>query len=166
MRREEIKQIAVDMVKQKGLINLSRNELCAKANIPDGSWSHVMGCSFSDFVAELQDMGIAQNAVPVSKRRVPAAMRKQQILEVAINEAKKSHYNKITRDGVAEAAGVSMGLVTKYFGTMQQLRTQVIRHAVKQSIIEIIAQGIASNDDRAKKASQEDKQKAIELLTE
>lgn len=165
MKREKVKAVAVAMVRESGLINLSRRELCEQADIPDGSFPHIMECNFSQFVEELRAMNIEENArACVSKSRVPAAMRKEHILGVAIELAIRDGYNKITRDGIAEAAGVSMGLVTKYFGTMIQLKRDVIRAAIKQEIPEIIAQGLANGDDRARKASAELKAKAATIL--
>lgn len=164
MKREQVKAVAVSMVKEAGLINLSRRELCERAGIPDGSFPHVMGCTFTEFVAELREENVEQGHAPVSKRRAPAALRKEQLLDTAIELAIEGNYSKTTRDAIAERAGVSMGLVTKYFGTMQQLRTEIMRAAVKRGISHIIAQGLANGDDRASKAPAELKAKAATLL--
>lgn len=164
MNREQVKQTAIAMVQETGLINLSRRDLCDRAGIPDGSFPHVMGCNFADFVSELKGEGHDGAAYPVSKSRANPALRKDQILNVAIGLAKEQGYHKITRDGVAGAAGVSMGLVTRYFGTMKQLKKAVIRAAVKQGIPEIVAQGLANGDDHAKKAPAELKAEAATLL--
>jgi len=164
MKREQVTAVAVAMVKEAGLINLSRKELCERAGIPDGSFPHVMECNFSEFVEELRGMDIVAAIIPVSKSRVPAAMRKEHILGVAVDLAKQQSYNKITRDGVAEKAGVSMGLVTKYFGTMNQLKNDVVRYAIKNEVVEIVAQCVANQHPKAKKLSPELKTKAIEFL--
>lgn len=164
MKREEVKQVAARMVKGYGLINLSRRELCERAGIPDGSFPHIMGCNFADFVEELKLEGVEGTHHAVSKTRANPELRKDHILNVAVSMAKTTGYNKITRDKIAESAGVSMGLVTRYFGTMGQLRTAIMRRAVKQGITEIIAQGLANGDDHAKKASPELKAVAVELL--
>lgn len=164
MKREQVKAVAVEMVKEAGLINLTRRELCDRAGIPDGSFPHVMGCTFAEFVEELRNENIEQGMAPVSKRRAPAALRKEQLLDVAIELAVEDNYAKITRDLVAEKAGVSMGLVTKYFGTMNQLKKEVMRAAVKRGIASIIAQGLANGDERAKKAPAELKAEAATLI--
>lgn len=164
MNRQQVKETAIAMVKKAGLINLSRRKLCESAGIPDGSFPHIMGCNFADFVEELRKEGISTPDVPVSKSRANPALRKDQILTVAIEMAKEQGYHKITRDAVAECAGVSMGLVTRYFGTMKQLKTAVMRTAVKQGIPEIVAQGLANGDDHAKKAPAELKAEAATLL--
>jgi len=155
MKREHVKETAVAMVREAGLINLSRRELCDRAGIPDGSFPHVMGCNFADFVEELREDGVEQSVAPVSKRRANPALRKDYILAVAVDMAKGVGYHKLTRDAVAEKAGVSMGLVTRYFGTMKQLRRDVMRRAIKENIPEIVAQGLANGDDHAKKAPAE-----------
>lgn len=164
MNREQVKQTAIAMVQEIGLINLSRRELCDRAGVPDGSFPHVMGCNFANFVKELKDEGHDGATYPVSKSRTNPGLRKAQILTVAIELAKEKGYREITRDGVAESAGVSMGLVTRYFGTMKQLKTAVMRSAVKQGIPEIVAQGLANGDAHAKKASVELKARAATLL--
>lgn len=163
MKREQVKQTALEMVKEAGLINLSRSALCERAGIPDGSFPHVMGCNFSEFVEELRDQSDDQTRA-VTKNRANPALRKEQILKVAISQAKERGYNKVTRDGIAEGAGVSMGLVTRYFGTMKNLRRDIIRYAISNDVAEIIAQGLANGDDHARKAPAELKAKAATLL--
>lgn len=164
MKRKQVKAAAIKMVKESGLINLARRELCDRAGIPDGSFPHVMGCTFAKFVEELRKENIEQGIAPVSKRRAPATLRKEQLLEVAIKLSVEDNYAKITRHLVAEKAGVSMGLVTKYFGTMNHLKKEVMRAAVKRGIASIIAQGLANGDERAKKAPTELKSEAIKLI--
>ena len=80
MKREKVKAVAIDMVKERGLINLARRELCERAGIPDGSFPHVMECTFTEFVEELRADNVEQGPAPVSKRRAPAALRKEHLL--------------------------------------------------------------------------------------
>lgn len=166
MKRERVKEVATSMVETFGLINLSRRELCERAGIPDGSFPHVMGCTFAEFITELRHEDIKEMSHDVVKSRVSPELRKDHILNTAINMSKVGSYDTITRDKIAESAGVSMGLVTRYFGTMKQLRVAVMRRAVKRGILEIIAQGLAKGDPQAKKASPELKAKSAALLAD
>lgn len=163
-QREEIKEVAVCMVKGQGLINLSRRELCEKSGIPDGSFPHIMGCNFADFVEELKLENIQEIAHSVSKTRANPKLRRDHILKVAVEMAKKDGYHKITRDNIAKEAGVSMGLITRYFNTMPQLRRCIVCYAITFKVAEIIAQGLANGDDHAKKAPVELKAEAATLL--
>lgn len=154
-QRERVKAAALIMVKESGLINLSRRGLCERAGIPDGSFPFIMGCNFIEFTAKLK-IETDDNAIySVSKSRTNPALRRDQILNVAIKMAKSIGYNKVTRDGLAESAGISTGLVNNYFGTMPQLKRAIMRTAVAKGIPEIIAQGLANNDKHAMKASPE-----------
>jgi len=90
--------------------------------------------------------------------------RRDAIMAVAVDLARVNGYNKITRDAIADQAGVSMGLVTRYFGTMNQLRRAIMRHAIDGGVVEIVAQGLAIGDEHAKKASPELKQQASNFL--
>ena len=100
----------------------------------------------------------------MTKKRQNPEARKDQILVAAVELAKEVGYNVMTRDAIAIKAGVSMGLVTHYFETMTQLRRLVMRYARNNDIAEIVAQGIANQDEHARKAPPELKAKAIELL--
>jgi len=164
MKREHVKSVAIEMAKRSGLINLSRRELCERAGIPDGSFPHVMGCTFTEFITELRTEGVASSNVAVNKRRVSPTLRKEHLVSVAIDLAIEGNYMRTTRDAIAERAGVSMGLVTKYFGTMQQLRNEIMRRAVVDGIPHIVAQGLAAGDKRASKAPAELKTAAAQLL--
>ncbi len=73
-------------------------------------------------------------------------------------------YHKMTRDHIADAAGCSVGLVSKYFGTMVKLKRSVMRAAVNQEVLEIVAEGLATGDKCARKAPQELKEKAVALF--
>jgi len=164
MERQEVKNVALQLVREWGLINLSRSGLCARAGIPDGSFPNIMGCNFSEFVEEIRAEGAEDAPAHVNKRRANPALRKLHILAMAVEVSKTRGYNRITRDEVAKAAGVSMGLVTRYFGTMVQLRRAIIRYAIQKEIPEIVFQGIACGDDNARKAPQALKTRAAELL--
>lgn len=156
---------ARELVKSGGLINLSRQGLCEAAGIPDGSFPHVMGCNFAEFVGQLRAENIQENAHTVSKSRANPELRKSQILGVALAQAKAVGYHKVTRDAIADGAGVSMGLVTRYFGTMGQLKRAVMRAAITQGVAEVVAQGLANGDPQARKAPAELKAQAAAVLT-
>jgi len=165
MTRDHIKQTAIEMVKESGLINLSRRELCKRAGVPDGSFTHIVGYNFSEFIKELKPEVADVSVFPVSKTRADPKLRREHILNTAVGMARDVGYHKITRDSIAEGAGVSMGLVTRYFGTMKQLRRAIVRAAITQEIPEIIAQGLANGDNQAKKAPDDLKAKAVDLIS-
>jgi len=162
--KSHITNIALGMVHANGLINLSRLELCERAGISDGSFPYHMGCSFTEFVSKLRPQVKDQTIHKVIKLRVDPALRKEHILNAAIKVATEKGYNKITRDDVAEAAGVSMGLITHYFETMNQLKRDIMRTAIKRGIPEIVAQGLTNKDRHALKASKELKTQAANLI--
>ena len=162
--KSHITNIALEMVHDNGLMNLSRLELCERAGIADGSFVYHMGCNFTELVSNLRPQVEDQTIHKVVKLRVDPALRKDHILNAAIDAAKKKGYNKITRPDVAEAAGVSMSLITHYFETMNQLKRDIMRTAVKRGVPEIVAQGLVNKDRHALKASKELKTQAAHLI--
>lgn len=76
-------------------------------------------------------------------------IRRESILDAAITLAKKRGYNRITRDAVAEEAGVSSPLIAAYFPRMSHLRVAIMDTSINRQIVEIIAQGLTINDPMA-----------------
>lgn len=69
--------------------------------------------------------------------------RDGRILNAAIQLAKTDGYQWITRDAVAEIAGVAPATVNTAYGTMPALKRAVLQAAIEGSILEIVAQGMA-----------------------
>jgi AcrR family transcriptional regulator len=81
--------------------------------------------------------------------------RKAELFEHAMALAVASGYMRVTRSAIAEAGGVTEGLVTHYFGTMTTLRRDIMRAAVKRRVLPIVAQGMAMGEKAALKAPED-----------
>ena len=153
-----MKQIITDaaesMVDENGLINLSQRDLCKRVDVPAGSFTYYMGCTFSQFILKLYKKQGGDKLHPVKKSRVAPTLRREQLLQVALIIAMEIGYNNLTREAVAEKAGVSVSLISNYFGTMKQFKRVIMRAAIKQEIPEIVAQGLVIKDTHALKAPQ------------
>ena len=102
----------------------------------------------------------------MTKKRLPPADRKQEILNAAIKVAgRPGGWGKLTRDAVAREAGCAEGLVSKYFGTMIAFRRSIMRAAIQARNLAVVAQGLAAGDTNAQKAPPELKAAAVETLT-
>lgn len=93
--------------------------------------------------------------------KLEARERTAQILAAALKLAAKDGYGRITREAIAAAAGVSPGLVTHHMGTMEQLRRDVMREAVRAECLPVIAQGLVARDRHALKAPDPLQKKAL-----
>lgn len=164
MDRNELKQMAVKMVGEIGLINLSRSALCDRAGIPDGSFQHIMGCNFSEFIGELRREGVMSPMMPVNKARTMPELRRENILDTAVAVAERDGLPNLTRREVALAAGISEALVARYFPRMVTLRQQIMAQAVRHENLTLIAQGLAGKCEIAREAPQELKQRAAHIL--
>lgn len=165
MNREEILKIGERLARKKGLINVRRQDICEVLGIPEGSWNTGVGIPFLDLVKELKDRLGDEKLVKMNKKRAAGPeLRKDHILNVAIKLAEKLGYSRMTVMQVAEAAGVTHGTVLRYYGTVAQLRNDVMRKAVKTENLKIIAQGLSIGDRQAKKADEEIKEKALKCL--
>ena len=97
-------------------------------------------------------------------KRLAPEIRRDQLLSVALTLAAESHYQRITRDDIAARAGVAPTLISRYFGTMPQLRRDIMRAAVRARNLAIIAQGLAVRDPHAQKAPGDLQREAVATL--
>lgn len=97
-------------------------------------------------------------------KRFKPEVRKEAIAEVALQLAGATHYQQVQRKHVAEALGVTPPAITYHFGTMQQLRRAVMRAAIAAENLGVIAQGLVSKDEHAKKAPEALRRRALESL--
>lgn len=67
-------------------------------------------------------------------------MTKERILAAALKLAASTHYEKITREKVADSAGYSAGVVNYYFNTMDDLREAVVKEAMRLGEMRVVAQ--------------------------
>ena len=97
-------------------------------------------------------------------RKIPTE-RKQELLEVAIQLAKEEGYSHITRNEIARRAGVAYGLVSSYFKSIDNLKKLVIKEAIKQEIVQIVAQALAHKEPLTKKLDPSLREKVIRYLS-
>jgi len=97
--------------------------------------------------------------------RINPKHRQKLILDAAVKLSSMIGYENITRDAVAEIADVSSPLVGKYFGRMSELKNAVIREAIIQENVQIIAQGIISKNTYTKRINVKLRHKVIEYLS-
>lgn len=139
--KEKIKNAAIELAKEIGLVNLTRRAVCERAGIADGAFTSIMGMGFTDMVGQLSEGEELPVGIPDSRRRVNADIRRKQLLREAVNIAIEKGYDAVTREDVADAAGVSPGLVTYYFVATDMLRDEILHYAIAYRIWVIIAQG-------------------------
>lgn len=88
------------------------------------------------------------------------ADRKRQIIKVAINLSLEFGYTNFTVRQLAERAGIRHGLVYNYFESMDAVRAQVMKTAIKEGVLNIVLQGLCLSDPVALKAPAAVKRKA------
>lgn len=67
--------------------------------------------------------------------------RDERILNAAIELAEADSFQWITREAVAERAGVSPATVSNAFGTVADLKRAVLSAAIERRLLPIIAEG-------------------------
>ncbi len=91
--------------------------------------------------------------------------RKNEILLAGLKAAERLGFTNVRQADIAKEAECGFGTVTLRWGTMAQLRRAIMRQAVKQESLSVIATGLAIGDPNAKKAPEELKKKALATLS-
>ena len=99
------------------------------------------------------------------QERLEPKVRREQILAAAVTLAAKVGYKNITREAITDRAGCSPRLLNYYYSTMDQLKRDVMRHAIKERVLAIVAQGLTAKDPHAMKAPDDLKKLAAATLT-
>jgi AcrR family transcriptional regulator len=84
------------------------------------------------------------------RERMAPDDRKGTILRAAVELAAKLGYMNVTRDAIATNAGVSTGLVTRYFNSMPEMRLAIVRAAIDAECVEVVAQAFAAGEKIAR----------------
>lgn len=90
--------------------------------------------------------------------------RKKQILDAALHLAERDGYTHVTREAVAAAANCAPALISSYFGTMPSFKRDIMRAAVRERRLRIVAQGLAAADPHARKAPDDVKAAALSAI--
>lgn len=97
--------------------------------------------------------------------KLEARERIAQILGAALTLCtKQTTYSRITREEIARHANIPPTLITYHMGTMADLRRDIMREAVRQECLPVIAQGLAARDRHALKAPEELRARALQSL--
>ncbi len=100
----------------------------------------------------------------MNKRGPKPLGAKSHVLDVAVALARIDGYRHVTREELAKSAGVSVGMISKYFGTMVHLRRAIMSAAVSRGDLVIIAQGLVVGDPKARVAPDSIKRQAVNAL--
>lgn len=164
MSKKKLTKVALKIIKEKGLINLECEEVCKHARIPKGSFTLVTGCSWTAFFNELKKTVSDTTLHKITKTRLDVDLRKKYILDAAINIAKKIGYQKLTCKNISHETNMSRSHITHRFKSIKILKRLVLRTAIDQKILPIIAQGLANKDEATKKIPQKLKETALKSI--
>lgn len=103
--------------------------------------------------------------------------RREQILKSAFDMAILDGYDSLTRDAVADRAGVASGQINWIFGEVDNLRGEVLSRAIEKlspenikretfpaELMYVVAKGLAAGHSVAKGAPENIKLEALKLL--
>lgn len=128
-----------------GLGHLTSSVMCEATGFYRFSVTNHYG-SISAFREAVKEYGVKNGTMKaedvVRCPRLSPGERKDEILAEAFNQAKAHGLCEVTRASVANALGISDGLISRYFGTVLGLRDAVLAKAVLVGEVDIVADAI------------------------
>ena len=97
-------------------------------------------------------------------KRMTTDARSDQILACAVQLAADKGLYAVTREDVAKAAGISTGRVSGCFGTMSKLRRSIVKSAVRDENLSVLAAAIAARDAGVAKIPADLRMRALSSL--
>lgn len=88
----------------------------------------------------------------------------ERLLDIAVDLAERNGFYSLTRDGIADAAGVSKALPTVRLGQKPEMMRNIMRRAIKRRSLAVVAQGLAGGDRTARRAPEDLKAQAAAWL--
>lgn len=93
--------------------------------------------------------------------RFDPVIRKTQILDVTMELSRKHGYTDVTKQMITDRIGTSATVVNRYYGTMNQLRRDIVRHAIANQDLTIIGQALVAKDPYVRKVPADLRKRAI-----
>jgi TetR/AcrR family transcriptional regulator len=88
-----------------------------------------------------------------AKRRMSGDERRQHLLEAALHLFATNGFRGTTTKAIARAAGVSEGIIFRYFPTKEDLYTAILNHKARQQgidhMLDVLQRTMAAQDDEA-----------------
>ncbi len=96
--------------------------------------------------------------------RLPHDVRYKQILDKAVELVIADGLANLTRDGLAEFAGISQGQIGYYFEDMDGLREAIVLRAIENQNIEVLAEAMRYKHPAIYNLSEKLRKAAIKIL--
>lgn len=162
-RRAQLIDTALGQIEAAGWDATSHRTIAAACSIHESSvYQHFP--KRSDLRAALMALQPDLNLPDEPDQRMSPKDRTRHLLECGLRLAERDGYKNVTMGALGMAAGVSRTLSHRYFSNVNQFRVAVMRAAVKQENLTVIAQGLAAKDPHALKAPEELRRRAAATL--
>ena len=90
--------------------------------------------------------------------------KRDELLTHAVKLAEVEHFLAVTRQAIADRAGVSPSLVQWYFRDLALMRTEIINAAIADRVLPVIAQALNLNREETRTLPQELREAAASYI--
>ena len=155
---EKLEAAARELAEQIGKKNLKRDVVCARAEVPEGSFGYATGMKFDEWVESLD---LPDTDHPIIGLRLDPALRKDQIILKALELSHQRGYVNIHFDDIAKELDISAQGIKHYYPSIDILRDTLMEKAIALDNYSLITQGVVNCHPMALALDMETKTKAV-----
>lgn len=155
-----LRQATVRLIRERGLANVSLEDMAVAAGFPAGSWRHITGQTPARWLLEASARGHYGPALPVIKGRTDPHVLTVHLLTIALELATAKGYKSVTRADIAARAKLHPATVHRLFPSCDALDRAVMAAARDRNCLPVLAQGLAHRHPVALRAPEAQRQAA------
>lgn len=140
--KESIIKAFGELADEVGLINITLDSLCARAEVSSGSFKHIMNLSFTDYKNSQRSRFKGQSH-KLERKRVSKEERRDHIVNKAYEIAEQYGLINLKRSLLSRLSGVSPALISHYFNNMDGVFIAVLQRAIIENDTVILRESIA-----------------------
>jgi DNA-binding transcriptional regulator YbjK len=161
--REEIRAAALELADEGGLHCVTAKGIADLVGIHADRLEEFSGYTLEELIDTIAPE-YRDELDNMKGKRVSPALRKWQIVVKAIGLSKHGGYFQVNFEEVAKAAGISTGLVKRYYPTVDTLRDAIVQKAIAVGDLDVIVQAMASRSPLVSDIPKELKEQAAKRL--
>lgn len=129
-RSHALHSAAIKLATERGLANVTMQDVCSAADTPVGSFQACVGVPFTTFLLDLVDSGLVGAARPIERKRAAPRIVRAHMIDVAVVMVRDSSALP-TLAILAQRANVSQRMASNLFRGGQRTLDRHVRKAVK-----------------------------------
>jgi len=158
---EQLESAAKQLAQEIGKHNLTREAVCTRAKVAEGSFGYLTGTQFAPW---LESLKLPDSDHPIVRSRLAPETRRGQILNRTKELSLERGYVNVEFEDIAKDLNITVELIKHYFPYRNVLIENIMNIAVTEQNYDLIAQGVMNHHPIAMELDVEVKTEAVRAV--